>query len=407
MMLRNFASSILIKIIVIIMGLTIIPIIITKSGLSVFGEYSTYLAYLNLFLFFNTGFSQSIIKNLSKNYGRQRTYSQSIVMGSLVFIFISLVFFSWFYFFEKESWIILCILLFNFIFMYFSAFFSSYLNAYELIYKANNAELVGGITRSTLLMFSAYFAPGVESLLLSTAISYFITFIFLCYMVCRNTNLRLTKISLRKLGSVKIIKEVMLFSSSEACWRLFSSLDKVLIQKLLGDAYVAIYNIAFTVCIRLLEVSGIFAQIALPRFVKEGFEKAKVFKKLFLFNLIYLLLQNLSLYIFLDTIITIWLGEDIAKEVVPLLNIMLAGVFFGGMNYVVSPYMVSNGDIKIILLNNLISISFIYFCISICFYINRVDLFVFSLMFNLYFMLIFFLNLLKVYKYDKSGYICT
>ena len=389
------------------MGLTIIPIIINKSGLSVFGAYSTYLAYLNLFLFFNTGFSQSIIKNLSKNYGRQRTYSQSIVMGSVAFFFISLSFFVWFYFFEKENLMVIFILLFNLIFMYFSAFFSSYLNAYELIYKANNAELVGGVIRSTLLMFSAYFAPGVESLLFSTAISYFITFLFLCYMVRRNTNLRLTKISLKNLGSVKVIKEVILFSSSEACWRLFSSLDKVLIQKLLGDAYVAIYNIAFTVCIRLLEVSGVFAQIALPRFIKEGIEKAKVFKKLFLFNFIYLFLQNLSLFLLLDIIIAIWLGEDIAEEVVPLLNIMLVGVFFGGMNYVVSPYLVSNGGIKIILLNNLISISFVYLCIFICFYIYRVDLFIFSLMFNFYFMLMFFLNSMKVYKYDKRGYICT
>ena len=412
---KNLISSLYYKVLLLILNFIFISLFIKVAGVKEYGEYVVLLSLINFGLIFNAGINNAFIKYIGEN--RQDNNKSQLIYSSLIilsFIYVIGVSFGFVIFYknilefiglESISILKLVFIIFIFMLMFFNSNFSALLNAYERIYISNRAEGILNFSKLILSMIFLYFY-GIVGALFGLLFAFLISIGYQVAQIKKYTYINLFSLKEFNIDEVKKMINFSFFTSGNVLiWRIFTSLDKVLISKFLGQETVGYYNIATSIAIRIWEVSSLFSHISYPKFLAlkaDSMSQEKFLKKLHLLNSGLILIIVVILFLFSKIIISLWIDENTACHSYFILNIMLIGVFFGSSNFINSLILFTYDKHKIVFFNTLIS--FILY-LGYIFLNNNIRLESFAYGFSIYFVFssilnwIFVIGLLKKLEY--------
>ena len=336
------------QIVVIVLAIIVIPVVVKQLSMEEFGVLSLLWGVIGYFSLFDFGLSRAVtkyvaeIKNSNSSFDTTKAIQNSILLsiiigivsGILFFLFSNLVVKEWLKIPEK--------FLGSSIQSFYIASFSvpavviygtlrGIFFAYDKVRVANLFQLSMGILQwsGTLICVLLGFHL-VEIIFVTVVVRIFIAVIgiFILFKIENNLNLKFNL-------DFKIVKQFLNFGGwitiSQTISPLYMYLDRFLIGIFSSISVVGFYTLPHEAMSRMSILPTSISTVVFPMLSNFQNDK-KQFLKTYTqsFTLLFLLLFSVVLFFifFSNEILSLWVGEKIAKESALVFMILLCGFFF-------------------------------------------------------------------------------
>lgn len=330
-------------------AIVLIPAIINKLGIERFGILSLVWVVVGYFSFFDLGFGRALTKIVSEKIGlKLLSEIPSFFWTSVIFIFfISVLFSIIFYFLANyivfsflnissnlriEALHIFYLLIFILPFITTTASFRGILESYQKFDVLNLIRLLLGLSNFIIPILILFFINSLYYIVLFLVIFRFIIWLLFFYSVLALSYDLRREISFQ----INLLKPIIKLSS----WMTVSNLliplmvysDRILIGAIISTEALTYYATPYEVVTKLWVIPMALTGVLFPNFsMRFNLDKKSTFdlyKKAYSYIFLILLPIILPLVIFSFELLSIWLGQNFAKQSFLVMQLLTVGVFF-------------------------------------------------------------------------------
>ena len=368
---KNIKSNFLNKIWVGILSLIAIPFLFENLGEVEFGIFSLFSILIVYFTLADLGLSKSVVRFVTlyrETQKLRKVYSTFLylflILGLLLF-FLGLIFGEQLLAFLKINTElgydqVYFISLATVLMMMLRSFYIGLIYAYDKFIFYNKVNVFIETLRWLSVVIVSFYENAIVNIFLTQLVVISIHTLILLYYSNKLLPMFPIKITIEK----SLVKEILSFSSQVSLSDFFSRMmiysDKIVVTVIGTISNLSFYYIAFQVASKLYEIPGNILLVYYTKFgINFSANKIAPLRKDFIdatkITVILISPILLSVSIVSNSLISLWLNEDVAIIISPILQVFCIGVYIGSI--LLPSINLSNaiGKPKYPLMNNIIS----------------------------------------------------
>ena len=344
---KNIKSNFLNKIWVGVLSLISIPFLLENLGKVEFGIFSLFSILIVYFTLADLGLSKSVVRFVTlykETQKLRKIYSTFLylflILGLLLF-FLGLIFGEKLLAFLKintdlgydQVYIISLATVFI---MMLKSFYVGLVYAYDKFIFYNKVNVIVETLRWSSIVLVSFYENAIVNVFLAQLIVISIHTLILLYYSNKLLPMFPLKITIEK----SLVKEILGFSSqvslSDFFTRLMTYSDKIVVTVIGTISNLSFYYIAFQVASKLYEIPGNILLVYYTKFgINFSANKIDSLRKDFIgatkITMILISPILLSVLMVSNSLVSLWLNEDVAMIISPVLQVFCIGVYMGSI----------------------------------------------------------------------------
>lgn len=376
---KNIFQSILTHVFPAIVALLTIPFILKNLGDEKYGLITIFWSLLGMASLFELGLSRILTKEIAKQGSINSFYSSKLIKISICLVltlmsFVLLIALYYkselvlFYFkksvlTEEIEYSVFWLLLAMPTIIILQVFKSSY-EGILLFKKANLLQVLNSSINYFIPLVVSFFSSSISTVFFVFFVCRWIATFYVGFLFSKQYGTTWLKVSI----SLADLKNMLSLGFWFMCLAILNPfliyLDRLVVGYHLDLRQVGYYATAFEIATRLWLIPTAITRITFSFFANQQgqwtLETKKYFLNSFKWLIVCMLLVSAVLYCFGPHIIAIWLNKNFAAEITQVLNIILVGIFFNSINWLILSYLqltpTFSLSVKLVVLQSLVYI---------------------------------------------------